>query len=158
MAERIVVNTGPIIAFGRADGLAILERLPFEFVCPPQVEAEIRAGAAFGHATAWPTSIKIIVLAGPLDPVAQAALDPAEAAVIQVAREQGIEWVCIDERKGRRAALAVGLKVVGTLGLLARAKILGIIPAVRPITDRLAREGLWYDRELVERVLGEIGE
>ena len=158
MADRIVINTGPVIALTRADALEVLARLPLEFVCPPQVEDEIKSGAALGHPFRWPTTLKVLSLAGPLDPVARAALDDGEAAVIQLAREQSIEWVCMDERKGRRAALAIGLKVVGSLGLLARAKALGIVPAVRPITDRLMREGLWYAPELVDRVLRALGE
>ena len=72
--------------------------------------------------------------------------------------EQGIRRVCMDDRKGRRAALAVGLDVVGSLGLLARAKQLGIVPAVRPLVDRLSNEGAWYDAELLRRFLGAIGE
>ena len=39
--------------------------------------------------------------------------------------------VCIDETKGRQTALAVGLKVTGALGLLARAKTLGLISELR---------------------------
>ncbi len=158
MADRIVINTGPIIALTRADALEILVRLPLEFVCPPQVEEEILAGAALGHPFRWPAGLNVMALTGPLDPLARLTLDDGEAAVIQLAREQGIKWVCMDERKGRRAALAVGLGVVGSLGLLARAKSLGIVPAVRPITDRLMREGLWYAPELIDRLLRAIGE
>jgi predicted nucleic acid-binding protein len=158
MPDRIVLNTGPLIALIRAEAIEVLARLPYRFVCPPQVELEIRAGASLGHPFLWPDCLAVGVLNGALDPLAQATLDVGEAAVIQLALEQGIEWVCIDERKGRRVALAVGLKVVGSLGLLARAKNVGIIPAVRPIIERLTREGIWYDGELVERVLTAIGE
>ena len=157
MPDRIVINTGPIIAFIRADAVEIIARMPLEFSCPPQVEDEIRAGAALGHLFRWPENLKVIALSSPLDPLAQIALDAGEAAVIQLALEQGVEWVCMDDRKGRRAALAVGLKVVGSLGLLTRAKTLGIVSAVRPITDRLTREGQWYDSELLQRVLQSVG-
>lgn len=85
-------------------------------------------------------------------------MDEGEAAVIQLALELQVEWVCIDERKGRRAALAVGLSVVGALGLLARAKTLGLVPAVRPIIERMVGRGLWYDPALVARVLEAVGE
>jgi predicted nucleic acid-binding protein len=53
--------------------------------------------------------------------IARAELGAGEAAVIQLALEQGIAVVAIDERKGRRAALSVGLRVTGSLGLLGRA-------------------------------------
>lgn len=158
MPDLIVVNTGPIIAFTRADALDILVRLPLEFICPPQVEDEIKTGAALGRPFRWPEALRVIALSNPLDPMARAILDTGEAAVIQLALEQGIEWVCMDDRKGRRAALAVGLKVVGSLGLLVMAKKLGIVPEIRPIIDRLMSEGQWYHGDLLQQVLRAVGE
>jgi uncharacterized protein len=158
MADRIVINTGPLIAFARADSLDVLRQLPIQFVCPSEVEEEIRAGAALGHSVVIPPWLTVVAAGKPLDPVALAALDPGEAAVIHIALEQGIRRVCMDDRKGRRAALAVGLEIVGSLGLLARAKQLGIISAVRPLVDRLSSEGAWYDPELLRRFFQAIGE
>ena len=158
MADRTVINAGPLIAFARAGALDVLRQLPIQFVCPREVEEEIKAGAAFGYRVVWPVCVTVIPLARPLDPVALAALDSGEAAVIHLALERGIRRVCMDDRKGRRAALAVGLDVVGSLGLLARAKQLGVISAVRPFVDRLSSEGAWYDAELLRRVLRAVGE
>ena len=72
--------------------------------------------------------------------------------------EQKASTVCIDESKGRRAALAVGLSVTGSLGLLGRAKVLGLIPSLRPLIERATREGIYYDPELAKRVLVALGE
>jgi predicted nucleic acid-binding protein len=66
--------------------------------------------------------------------------------------------VSIDEVKGRRIATALGLRVVGSLGLVARAKTLGIIPAMRPLVEKAMREGVHYHSDLVERVLSALGE
>ncbi|MBK9317297.1 MAG: hypothetical protein IPM55_24070 [Acidobacteria bacterium] len=46
MSERIVINTGPLIALGRMQAFDVIERLPYEFRCPPQVENELLTGAA----------------------------------------------------------------------------------------------------------------
>jgi len=91
-------------------------------------------------------------------PVAVAALDSGEAATIQLALERGIRRVCIDDLKGRRVALAVGLEVTGLLGLLARARALGLVDAVRPWVERLVEGGAWYDDDLIRRVLASLGE
>lgn len=85
-------------------------------------------------------------------------LDAGEAAVIQLALERRVARVCIDEQKGRRAAQAVGLAVTGTLGLLGRAKQLGLISALRPWVEKAIQEGIRYDPELVRRVLEAAGE
>lgn len=158
MAERIVINTGPLIALAKAEALGVAARLPLEFICPPQVHEELAAGVRAGHIGVEPEWLHVVELSAPLPALALAAIDLGEAAVIQLGVEQGIAWVCMDDWKGRRAALAVGLNVTGTLGLLMKAKSLEIIPAIRPFVDRLLKEGGWFNPELVRRVLEQAGE
>ncbi len=153
VVERLVINTGPLIALGKAQALEIAGALPIEFLCPLEVRAELDAGAAKGHHEIAPPWLHVKSLERPLDLVARAALDSGEAAVIQLARERGIPRVCLDERRARRAATAAGLQVVGTLGLLLRAKNGGLIPAVRPFIARLRRGGDWFDEALVAEIL-----
>lgn len=85
-------------------------------------------------------------------------MDTGEAAVIQLALEQNIPLVCIDELKGRRAALAVGLNIVGSLGLIGKAKNLGLIPAARPFIEKAKTSGIYYDDQLIETFLKSLGE
>jgi predicted nucleic acid-binding protein len=111
MVERLVINTGPLIALARMDALDVIDQLPLEFSCPREVREELDADAAQGYAVVSPAWLTVVPLASPLSPITVASLDTGEAAVIQLALEQGIARVCIDEAKGRRAALAVGLQV-----------------------------------------------
>lgn len=131
-AESIVVNAGPLIALGRAGAIDIVGRLPIKYVCPLQVRTELDEGARSGYPDIRVPWVEVLPLTAPLDSLAIATLDAGEAAVIQLARERSIDWVCIDDRKGRRAALAMGLRVTGSLGLLVRAKVVGLVPAIRP--------------------------
>lgn len=158
MAERIVINTGPLIAFARMDALDVPGQLPYEFICPGEVREELDEGASLGYQTIVPPWLTVISLSSPPSAVSVAALDKGEAAVIQLAVEQGLLRVSIDEVKGRRIATALGLSVVGSLGLVARAKTLGIIPAMRPLVEKAMREGVHYHSDLVERVLSALGE
>ena len=41
MAERIVINTGPLIALARMDALDVAGQLPYQFICPSQVREEL---------------------------------------------------------------------------------------------------------------------
>jgi hypothetical protein len=43
--ERLVVNTGPLIALGRVGAFEIIGRLPIAFLIPAEVANEIEAGA-----------------------------------------------------------------------------------------------------------------
>jgi predicted nucleic acid-binding protein len=158
MSERIAINTGPLIALGKMQALDIIAQLPYEFICPAQVEAEIMDGVALGYPVALPAWVNALSLQTPLTPVTSLALDDGEAAVIQLALEQRLTRVCIDELKGRRAALSVGLQVVGSLGLLGRAKTEGLISAARPFIEQAQQGGIYYDANLIAAFLQSLGE
>jgi len=76
--ERLVINTGPVIALGRADALAVIEKLPIRFITPPAVAAEIAAGATAGHPVLLPRWIEVIALAAPVPPLICQMLDAGE--------------------------------------------------------------------------------
>lgn len=158
MAERIVINTGPLIALARMGALDVAGQLPYEFICPSEVRDELDEGASLGYQTISPAWLTVIPLNASLSAVGTAALDEGEAAVIQLALDQGLSRVSLDEVKGRRIATTLGLSVVGSLGLVARAKTLGIIPAMRPLIEKAMSDGVHYHSDLVERLLSSLGE
>lgn len=156
--ESLVVNTGPLIALGRVDAFEIVGQLPIKFLTPEQVAEEIAVGGRLGHPVSVPAWVEVVALANPLARVTVGALDEGEAAVIQLAVERAIDAVCIDEWRGRRAATAAGLRVTGSLGLLGRAKRLGLLTAVRPWIAKLGAAGVHYHPDLVAKFLAAIGE
>ena len=158
MAERIVINTGPLIALARMDALDVPGQLPYEFICPSQVREELDEGASLGYPAIEPVWLTVVPLSAAPSAESIAALDEGEAAVIQLALERGVSRVSIDEVKGRSIATELGLRVIGSLGLIARAKALGIIPAMRPLVAKAMRDGVHYHSDLVERVLSSVGE
>lgn len=158
MAERLVINTGPLITLELVGALDIVGRLPYEILCPEQVRDELDAGERLGHSAVRPSWLEVRTLRHPISELAVSGLDTGEAAVIQLALERKIPRVSIDEWKGRRAASAVSLRVTGTLGLLARSKKLGLIDHLRPFVDEARRQGVHYHDRLVEEVLREVGE
>ncbi|MGE0883685.1 MAG: DUF3368 domain-containing protein [Blastocatellales bacterium] len=158
MPNQIVINTGPLVALGKMDAFDLIAQLPFEFLCPEQIKIEIESGAAKGYAVTVPDWVNVLPLAAPLSPLVLAGLDRGEAEVIQLALERSIGLVCVDERKGRQAAVAAGLQVVGSLGLIAKAKVSGLIPAARPFIEKAMREGIFYQPSLVAQVLSALKE
>lgn len=158
MSERIVINTGPLISLARIGCLEILQGLPYEFLCPGEVRSELAEGEAAGYPAVALEWLKVVSLSKPIPLVSLAALDIGEAAVIQLAAELSIPVVAIDEWKGRRAALAAGLTVTGSLGLLAKAKMLGLLSSLRPLLEKAVAEGIRYHPELIRKILEAVGE
>ena len=67
------------------------------------------------------------------------SLDHGEAEVIALAKELGINTVVIDEYAGRRYAKMLDINVVGTLGILLKAKEKGLIQQIKPLMELLLK-------------------
>lgn len=58
-----------------------------------------------------------------------------------------------------KVARSLGVKLIGVLGVLIRAKRTGLITAVKPVMDDLILEGgYWIDNNLYDYVLQQVGE
>jgi hypothetical protein len=76
-----------------------------------------------------------------------------EAETIVLAREIGADWVLMDEKKGRRKLAQLGLKTIGGMGVLLKAKQVGLLSAIRPDLERLHQQGFSLSRAVVAAVL-----
>jgi predicted nucleic acid-binding protein len=154
--EPVVIDTGPLILLAKIEALPYIAQLPHTFVVPQAVMDELAAGESLGYQqvdapwlTVMPTPLSVPALI-------RVTLGAGEAAVIELAQEQNISVVCLDDLRARRMAQAAGLRPVGVLGLLAKAKRLNIIPAMTPYVERLLDVGAHYAPELVAKILREI--
>ena len=153
-----MIDTGPLIAFERMGCLDWIGRLPFEFLCPKEVRLELDQGESAGHPRVTPSWLGVHALSGPPAAFGLVGLDLGETAVIQLGLEIKAAHVVIDEWKGRRMALAMGLDVTGSLGLLGKAKQLGLVSKVRPFIERAVDAGIRYHPVVISAVLEELGE
>jgi predicted nucleic acid-binding protein len=85
-------------------------------------------------------------------------LDRGEAAVIQLALNEHIRTVAIDEPAGRRMARLHGLDLTGSVGVLLRAKREGRIASVRTAVERMKNQGIWLSDRVVAFALRDSGE
>ncbi len=84
-------------------------------------------------------------------------VDDGEAEAIALASERAAV-VILDDRQARRVAQDIGLRILGTLGCLLKAKQAGVISAVGPILDKLTREGFYLTEDLKAETLRLAGE
>ncbi len=81
-------------------------------------------------------------------------LQAGEIAALSLASEKQADAVLMDELAGRAAATALGLRVIGLLGILIDAKKHALIPALAPLIDRLQLEAkFWISAALRNTVL-----
>jgi predicted nucleic acid-binding protein len=67
-------------------------------------------------------------------------------------------WVLMDEKKGRRKLTQLGIKKIGTVGILLKAKEACYIKSVMQNLTKLRENGFSISQYVVDRVLQEAGE
>lgn len=154
---RIVTNTGPLLALIAATGdLEILRPLYEEVLVPREVADEIRAGGASGFGVRrFEEATWLSVRTEPLgiSPYLANTLDRGEASVIQLALDEDVDVVCIDETVGRRVAALNNLRVTGSIGVLLRARRRGLIPEIGTAMENMRRAGIWVSERVVTAAL-----
>jgi hypothetical protein len=78
--------------------------------------------------------------------------------VISLGLELKAELLILDEQPARRLASSLGLRVIGTIGLLLAAKNGGLVFAIKPELDQLRAVRFFMDEELYGRILEQAGE
>ncbi len=156
-----MINASPLILLGKTQNLDLLSSLADIIVVPRTVVREIGAkpdGMAILRALERNQACRIVDDETVPPEILSWDLGPGDTQVIANAQRHGAERVVIDDRAARRCAGAMGLKVIGTLGIVGRAKAAGKIERAAPLVERLRKSGLYASEELVQRLLREDGE
>lgn len=80
------------------------------------------------------------------------SLGPGEAECIALGRELNCA-IILDDKRARKGAVRLGLKVVGTIGVLCVAYRQGILPSLKTVLDELETQGFYLNAELRARAL-----
>lgn len=152
-AGPVICNSSPLIALEQIGCLALLATLFGEVWVPPAV---IREGTT---SVSLPTFLKERGLTQPLAAaVLQVALGAGESEAIALALQEQARLLIMDDRPARRTAEALGLKVIGTLGVLLTAKRKGHVAAIAPLLSALDAVHFHVAPELARQVLSDAGE
>lgn len=151
-------NTTPLFAFSALRRLDVIQSIFGELFVTDSVIAECAFGGLITvpdlKAVSW---IRIVPSPSRPDP-RFFALDAGERDTLSMALDRKADLVLIDERLGRNLAEYHGLVVVGTLGILLKAKKSGLIPAFLPEVRKLQDFGFWFQEKLVQRLAEVAGE
>jgi uncharacterized protein len=154
-----IVNASPLILLSRADCLELLREPPDSEVTVPNVAfQEVLAGESFDPNVAavrvaagmWLRVAPDLPTAPGLD---QDRLDAGELAVLSLAIKNPGAIVVLDDRAAREEAIRRNIPLLGTAGILLRAKQQGRIAAVRPALDSVRQAGLYLTDRLYLTVL-----
>lgn len=161
MAERPAINASPLILLTKAGLLDLLQSVSQEVVVPDAVAIEIQQyGVRDVTAQAIAQAKWLIVVETPPVPelIQSWDLGPGESAVLTWGYVHPSTEVIVDDLAARRCAVALGIPVRGTLGLVLTAKQRGTIPAARPILEQLRSSGMYLSDRVMNQALALVGE
>ena len=150
MGQRVgIVDASCLIGLSKVQMETLPLQLYTKVIIPPAVQAEF-GGAVEGYIVQPPSNrvhvqtLRLMLGAG-----------ESEVIALGVELSQGGEQVemVLDDLQARRIALSYGLRIVGTVGLLIRAKQSGYIESVRAILQQMRASGFRCSPELFRRAI-----
>lgn len=157
----VVADAGPLISFARAGRLELLRRVVDELWIPDAVYHELvtkgrgRSGAEETAAGIW-IKRQAITAQGAVRNLPR-KLGEGEREALILAHEMGAVLL-VDDPDARETAARLGLRFVGSLGVLREAKLQGLIPAVKPHLDALREHHFRLSVSAYQTFLQQMGE
>lgn len=160
----IVSDATPIISLVKIESLEILGQMYGKVIIPQAVYDELVINTDFREEIDYINRCSFIekkIAENNLSVTLlqkQLKLDLGESEAIVLANSINADIIIIDERKARKIAKDIGLKVTGTLGILVEAKNQGLITKIKPLLDKLISNDIRISKKLYQGILELVGE
>ena len=159
--EKAVVNASPLILMFKSGLADLLPKLFAEVVVPDAVWKEIMAGGERDAAAARLPAVSWVhrATATKIAPeVLVWNLGDGESEVLSFALAQPDYRALVDDRAARNCARTLGIRTLGSGGMLILAKRRGLIQSVSAEVQKLRDAGLWLSDEIVALLKERAGE
>ena len=158
----VVSGTSPLTYLMQVGEVLLLKKLFFEVVIPPAVFDELNIVAVHK------VTLKELLEQGWLNVQTPAheflqrihrfGLDKGETEALALALALKADYIIIDERSGSVAANQLQIPATGLIGVLIAAKKQGLIPAVKPLLDKIIQQGFFITKQFYQKVLLQVNE
>ena len=149
MNSVVITDSTCLIGLERIGYLDLLPALFQKIIIPQAVQEE------FGVSLPW------LQVQSPSDLGMVGAIkmlvDDGEAEAITLAYERGFQ-IILDDRQARSVAKNMGISMIGTVGVLVKAKQAGLIPCLKSLLDELQVNGFYLTEALKVEALKLVGE
>ena len=85
-------------------------------------------------------------------------IDKGEASAIDLALETPNCVVILDDFKARKVAQSLQITLTGTIGVIVKAKLKGLIPSIKPYLEKIRRTNFRLSHAIELQALNEAGE
>lgn len=150
----VISNSTPLISLSKINKISLLQELFGKVVIPNAVYDEVTVQGKGRAGWNLPSYIEMKRITNTMSSqFLQAQLDYGESEAIVLAKEMNADLLILDEKKARNIAKLSGITVIGTIGVLQKAKDVGIINSMKSCLDGMIQSGIWLDEKLYRFVL-----
>ena len=157
--DKAIVNSTPVIGLANIGKLDVLRQMYGTITIPQAVFDEIKSPSVQRQVNANRDWIRVEQINDASQKqMYRAKLHAGEVEVMILAQEKKADLVILDDNAAKKTAKFLGLRVIGTLGILVLAKKRGYIKEVSPVLDALKRDGFFVSDDLCDLVLRQADE
>ena len=153
----LIADSSALIALAVVDKLDILETLFGEVHVPRAVYNEVRhRSKGESEKLAHYCQDKVLDIASDVN--LNITLGKGESEAIILYKERDADFLLCDDKKAKKFARNFGVNVIGSLGILLKAKEANLIAALAPLIERLKVSQIFIDDATYELALKMAGE
>ncbi|KFC24153.1 DUF3368 domain-containing protein [Chryseobacterium sp. FH1] len=151
MHRIIICDTSCFIILSKIGELDILQKLYGEIITTPDIAEE------FGEILPDWVNIKSAESQN-TQRILETQIDKGESSAIALALEVANSTLILDDFKARKIAQNLGLVFTGTIGIIIKAKLNGVIPSIKPFLEKIKATDFRISFEIEIQALKEAGE
>ncbi len=153
----LIADSSALVALSIVDKLDILEQLFGEVYVPRAVYQEVsKENKAEAYKLKNYCKNKVLDIKSNVN--FNISLGQGESEAIILYNEQNADFLLCDDKKAKKFAQNFGLKVIGSLGILLKAKEAKLISEISPLIELLKSSRVFIDDRTFELVLTMSGE
>ena len=141
MRKAIISDTSCFIILSKIGELDILQKLYGQIITTSDISDE------FGEILPSWVLIKD-VHNKQSQKILEIQIDKGESSAIALALEMENCTIILDDFKARKVAQNLGLSVTGTIGVIVKAKLNGIIPSIKPLINKIRQTNFRLSAEI----------
>lgn len=161
MPESWVINASPVILLAKVGLIQHVPNLVEHLVVPQAVADEVLSVRNRDEAAGWlqTTGQKFIrPSVAELKQLSTAGIGAGELAVVSYAAANSGFIAVMDDIEAREIACRIGIKTLGTIGVVLRLKKAGLISEAKPYLQQIRKVGGYMSDELFREALRQVGE
>jgi predicted nucleic acid-binding protein len=151
MLKTIIADTSCFIILSKINELDLLQKVYGQVVTTHDIAVE--------YGEILPDWVEIVgVLDHYRQQILETQIDKGESSAIALALETPNSTVILDDYKARKIAKQLGINFTGTIGVIIKAKLNGIIPSIKPFLQKINQTNFRLSVEIQLLALKEANE